>query len=153
MQIRFSMGGVKIHCSRIDEFTQWVDRIIMKKMMLVTCLCWMSSSAFALDLMQAYQRAQNSDPTWRAQQLQYQADQLNLGLAQGNLLPTVTLSGNITRKSQEMSQLNDVSFSPEFLSSSSSSSTSRQIALTARQPLFRWDAWQALKQVKTSLSQ
>ena len=142
MQIRFSMGGVKIYCSRIDEITEWVDRKIMKKMMLVTCLCWMSSSAFALDLMQAYQRAQNSDPTWRAQQLQYQADQLNLGLAQGNLLPTVTLSGNITRKSQEMS----------FLTDSLSSSTSRQIALTARQPLFRWDAWQALKQVKTSLS-
>ena len=144
MQIRFSMGGVKIYCSRIDEITEWVDRKIMKKMMLVTCLCWMSSSAFALDLMQAYQRAQNSDPTWRAQQLQYQADQLNLGLAQGNLLPTVTLSGNITRKSQEMSFLTD--------SLSSSSSTSRQVALTARQPLFRWDAWQALKQVKTSLS-
>ena len=150
MQIRFSMGGVKIHCSRIDEFTRWVDRIIMKKMMLVTCLSWMSSSAFALDLMQAYQRAQNSDPTWRAQQLQYQADQLNLGLAQGNLLPTVTLSGNITRKSQEMSRVNIASSSPELLSSSSS--TSRQFALTARQPLFRWDAWQALKQVKTSLS-
>ena len=144
MKIRFSMGGVKIYCSRIDEITEWVDRKIMKKMMLVTCLCWMSSSAFALDLMQAYQRAQNSDPTWRAQQLQYQADQLNLGLAQGNLLPTVTLSGNITRKSQEMSFLTD--------SLSSSSSTSRQVALTARQPLFRWDAWQALKQVKTSLS-
>ncbi len=152
MQIRFSMGGVKIHCSRIDEITEWVDRKIMKKMMLVTCLCWMSSSAFALDLMQAYQRAQNSDPTWRAQQLQYQADQLNLGLAQGNLLPTVTLSGNITRKSQEMSRVNIASSSPELLSSSSSSSTSRQVALTARQPLFRWDAWQALKQVKTSLS-
>ena len=144
MQIRFSMGGVKIYCSRIDEITEWVDRKIMKKMMLVTCLCWMSSSAFALDLMQAYQRAQNSDPTWRAQQLQYQADQLNLGLAQGNLLPTVTLSGNITRKSQEMSFPTD--------SLSSSSSTSRQVALTARQPLFRCDAWQALKQVKTSLS-
>ena len=150
MQIRFSMGGVKIYCSRIDEITEWVDRKIMKKMMLVTCLCWMSSSAFALDLMQAYQRAQNSDPTWRAQQLQYQADQLNLGLAQGNLLPTVTLSGNITRKSQEMSRVNIASSSPELLSSSSS--TSRQVALTARQPLFRWDAWQALKQVKTSLS-
>ena len=150
MQIRFSMGGVKIYCSRIDEITEWVDRKIMKKMMLVTCLCWMSSSAFALDLMQAYQRAQNSDPTWRAQQLQYQADQLNLGLAQGNLLPTVTLSGNITRKSQEMSRDNIASSSPELLSSSSS--TSRQVALTARQPLFRWDAWQALKQVKTSLS-
>ena len=56
----------------------------------------------------------------------------------------------ISRKSQKESESIIASSSPELLSSSSS--TSRQIALTARQPLFRWDAWQALKQVKTSLS-
>ena len=109
----------------------------------------MISSAFALDLMQAYQRAQNSDPTWRAQQLQYQDHQLNLGLAQGNLLPTVTLSGNITRKSQEMSRVNIASSSPELLSSSSS--TSRQVALT-HVSLYFVGMLASLKQVKTSLS-
>ena len=30
--------------------------------------------------------------------LQYETDQLNLGIAQGNLLPTISLSGNVTRK-------------------------------------------------------
>ena len=30
-------------------------------------------------------------------------------------------------------------------------STTRQLTVTARQPLFRWDAWQGYKQVKTSV--
>ncbi len=129
---------------------KWVVRKTMKKIVLSLSLLWASSEAFALDLLQAYARAQQNDPNWQAQQLQYQADQLNLGIAQGNLLPTVTLSGNITRKSQDMSQVNIADFPSDMLNSASS--TSRQVALTARQPLFRWDAWQALKQVKTSLS-
>ena len=129
---------------------KWVVRKTMKKIVLSLSLLWASSGVFALDLLQAYARAQQNDPNWQAQQLQYQADQLNLGIAQGNLLPTVTLSGNITRKSQDMSQVNIADFPNDMLNSASS--TSRQVALTARQPLFRWDAWQALKQVKTSLS-
>lgn len=129
---------------------KWVVRKTMKKIVLSLSLLWASSGVFALDLLQAYARAQQNDPNWQAQQLQYQADQLNLGIAQGNLLPTVTLSGNITRKSQDMSQVNIADFPSDMLNSASS--TSRQVALTARQPLFRWDAWQALKQVKTSLS-
>ena len=128
---------------------KWVVRKTMKKIVLSLSLLWASSGVFALDLLQAYARAQQNDPNWQAQQLQYQADQLNLGIAQGNLLPTVTLSGNITRKSQDMSQVNSAASNDIF---GSLSSTSRQVALTARQPLFRWDAWQALKQVKTSLS-
>ena len=128
---------------------KWVVRKTMKKIVLSLSLLWASSGVFALDLLQAYARAQQNDPNWQAQQLQYQADQLNLGIAQGNLLPTVTLSGNITRKSQDMSQVNSAASNDIF---GSPSSTSRQVALTARQPLFRWDAWQALKQVKTSLS-
>ena len=66
-------------------------------------LCFLSLAVIspwvnALDLVSAYDRAKNSDPNWQANVLQYEADQLNLGLAKGNLLPTVTLSGNITRK-------------------------------------------------------
>lgn len=39
----------------------------------------------------------------------------------------------------------------EFGELQGSSTTTRQIAVTARQPLFRWDAWQGYKQVKTSV--
>ena len=113
----------------------------------------LSSGSYALDLVEAYQRAQTSDPNWQANLLQYKADQLNLGIAQGNLLPTISMSGNITRKSQQTNS-DVISNIPNFPidAFSASSSTTRQIALTARQPIFRWDAWEALKQVKTSLS-
>lgn len=113
------------------------------KLSVMAGLLCSSPAIFALDLQQAYARAQQNDPNWQANLLQYQADQLNLGIASGNLLPTVTLSGNVTRKNQ--------STDPQFASLTTSSTTTRQVAVTARQPLFRWDAWQGYKQVKTSV--
>lgn len=102
--------------------------------------------AQALDLVEAYARAQQTDPTWQANQLQYEADQLNLGIAKGNLLPTISISGTSLRKTQEQSKNNSSALLIP------SSSTTHQLALTARQPLFRWDAWQGFKQVETSVS-
>lgn len=117
--------------------TYWIGLIMLS----------VASSSQALDLVGAYERAQNNDPNWQAKKLQYQADQLNLGIAGGNLLPTVTLAANLTRKHQSV----DTAATPEYGSFLSSHSTSRQATITARQPLFRWDAWQAYKQVKTSV--
>lgn len=126
----------------------------MKKPLFVLVSLMMTApSSYALDLVTAYQLAQKNDPTWQAQQLQYQVDQLNLGLAQGNLLPTISVNTSITRKNQatEANQsLNIEGFDSNKLLASSS--TQRQASVTARQPLFRWDAWQGLKQVKTSIS-
>lgn len=124
--------------------------IKMKKILLGVSIFSLSSFSYALDLVEAYQRAKNTDPSWQANLLQYEADQLNLGIAKGNLLPTVTLSGNITRKNQDQNTDPIEGIPADALVSSAS--TTRQIALTARQPLFRWDAWEGLKQVKTSLS-
>ncbi|OTG89761.1 TolC family outer membrane protein [Acinetobacter sp. ANC 3813] len=117
-----------------------------KKFLFSAGLFLASSQLFALDLVEAYERAKQADPNWQANQLQYEADKLNLGIANGNLLPTITLSGNITRKNQ------DANNSGAALGlSMPGSTTSKQISLTARQPLFRWDAWEGLKQVKTSI--
>jgi outer membrane protein len=107
-----------------------------------------SPAVYALDLIQAYERAEQTDPSWQAERLQYQSDQMNLGIASGNLLPTVTFSGSILRKSQDLNLNSTSSSGSRFISPTS---TTRQIALTARQPLFRWDAWQGYKQVKTSV--
>ncbi|PJI32350.1 TolC family outer membrane protein [Acinetobacter pseudolwoffii] len=117
------------------------------KLSVMAGLLCSSPAIFALDLQQAYARAQQNDPNWQANLLQYQADQLNLGIASGNLLPTVSLSGNITRKNQSV----DAPADPQFSNFITSSNTTRQLALTARQPLFRWDAWQGYKQVKNSV--
>ena len=73
---------------------------MMKRTLVLTSLFLLSPLSSALDLVEAYERAKNADPNWQANQLQYEADQLNLGIANGNLLPTITVSGNITRKNQ-----------------------------------------------------
>lgn len=117
------------------------------KYVFCTCALLFSPWVSALDLVEAYERAKQSDPAWKANQLQYEADQLNLGIASGNLLPTVTVTGNVTRKNQGA---NDSGVSAGL--NMPESVTSKQIALTARQPLFRWDAWEGLKQVKTSIN-
>ncbi len=120
------------------------------KIVISACALLFSPWSHALDLVEVYQRAKNSDPNWQANLLQYEADQLNLGIAKGNLLPTVTISGNVARKSQQTSNSSLPGFPSDAFAASSS--TTRQIAVTARQPIFRWDAWEALKQVKTSVS-
>lgn len=121
--------------------------IRMKKLWLLgLSLSFHMAEAHALDLVQAYARAQQTDPNWQANKLQYEADQLNLGIAKGNLLPTITVSASSTRKSQQNS---DTSQSSLFIPSAT---TTHQVAVTARQPLFRWDAWEGFKQVETSVN-
>ena len=88
----------------------------------------------------------------KANVYQYQADQLNVGLAVGNLLPTVTVSGNLMHKRQSLgdgSSGEPSPFNPSDLMSEKS--TTKQIAVTVRQPLFRLDLWEGYKQVKTSV--
>lgn len=125
-----------------------------KKIFLSLFFLTTSSQLYALDLVEAYQRAKQSDPSWQANLYQYQADQLNLGIARTNFLPTVSVSGNITRKHQGSNQSNSVTI-PGFENFGdalmSSTSTTKQISITARQPLFRKDAWEGYKQVQTSV--
>ena len=99
---------------------------MMKISFIASSLLLLSPCSFALDLVEAYERAKNTDPNWQANIYQYQADQLNLGLAKGNLLPTVTLSGNITRKHQDLNQTENGS--NEFFNSSDLMSSTKQIA-------------------------
>lgn len=122
----------------------------MRRALVLTSLFLLSPLGSALDLVEAYERAKNSDPNWQAHVYQYQADQLDIGVAKGYLLPTVTVSGNITRKHQDINESNS---GGAFAGSNlmSSRSTTKQAAVTARQPIFRVDAWQGYKQVKTSV--
>ena len=123
---------------------------MMKKTLVLTSALCCSSFSFALDLIEAYERAKNSDPNWQANLYQYQADQLDIGVARGYLLPTVTVTGNVTRKHQNIDESgSDQAFGGASLMTTTS--TTKQTAITARQPIFRVDAWQAYKQVKTSV--
>lgn len=123
---------------------------MMKTTLVLSSLIFLSPLTNALDLVDAYQRAKKTDPNWQANLYQYQADQLDLGVARGYLLPTVTVSGNITRKHQNV---NDTGSAAMFGGADlmTSTSTTKQASITARQPIFRMDAWEGYKQVKTSV--
>lgn len=123
----------------------------MKKTLITTSLILFSPLSFALNLVEAYDRAKNTDPNWQANLFQYEAEQQNLGLARANLLPTVTVSGSVSRRQQDFDESNFWSGVVNSLDLIPAKTTTKQAAISVRQPLFRLDAWRGYKQVKTSL--
>ncbi len=89
------------------------------------------TSAYALDLEQAYQQALKNDPQWAAINNQYWSDSLKVELSHGALKPTVGLSAAVNANKVD----------PE--SAASYNYTGTQLALQLRQPLYRADLWKA----------
>lgn len=89
----------------------------------------LSSNCFALDLAQAYEQALKNDPQWSAITNQYLAEKEKENLSYGALLPTVGFSGAINRNK----------VSPD--TGANYSYTGTQLALQARQGLYRPDLW------------
>ena len=89
------------------------------------------STAYALDLEQAYQQALKNDPQWAAINNQYWSDSLKVELSHGALKPTVGLSAAVNANKVD----------PE--SAASYNYTGTQLALQLRQPLYRADLWKA----------
>ncbi|RYZ31334.1 MAG: hypothetical protein EOP49_39135, partial [Sphingobacteriales bacterium] len=120
--------------------------------LMVTLLLGLSASTggWAMDLLQTYQLALRTDPSWQATLNQYMADQQQEALVRGALLPTVGVSATLNRNrfEAEDSQTNQLQGQPI----NSAASTSRQAALSFRQPLFRLDLWQQYQQAKVATS-
>lgn len=119
---------------------------------LAPIICLIASDVTALDLVEAYSRAQNLDPNWQAQLYAYEAEKQNLGLAKSTLLPTVMLQGAIVRRHQKVEETQNSAATPmpfdmEFIQPNT---TTKQISVNVRQPLFRWDLWQSYQQAKTA---
>lgn len=89
------------------------------------------STAYALDLEQAYQQALKNDPQWGAIDNQYWSDSLKVELSRDALKPTVGLSAAVNANKVD----------PE--SAASYNYTGTQLALQLRQPLYRTDLWKA----------
>ena len=89
------------------------------------------TSAYALDLEQAYQQALKNDPQWAAINNQYWSDSLKVELSHGALKPTIGLSAAVNANKVD----------PE--SAASYNYTGTQLALQLRQPLYRADLWKA----------
>lgn len=89
------------------------------------------STAYALDLEQAYQQALKNDPQWATINNQYLSDSLKVELSRGALKPTIGLSAAVNANKVD----------PE--SAASYNYTGTQLALQLRQPLYRADLWKA----------
>lgn len=129
---------------------------MIKKILMTTLSCIsISHSAWAIDLVEAYQRALMQDATWQANQLRFQIEQQNLGIAKAAALPTVGVNASYYKQYQDLDDANNApssgtgtgTLTPSF-NFFNDESTTRQVGASIRQPLFRWDVWQTYKQVK-----
>lgn len=108
-------------------------------------------AVWALDLTDAYQRALNYDATWQANQTRYQIEQRNLGIAKGAILPTVSVNAALSKQYQDVDATHAMDLGGgQQMVFINDETTTRQLALTVRQPLFRMDVWQKYKQVEIS---
>ena len=99
-----------------------------------------ASTCYALDLAQAYEQALKNDPQWASITNQYLAENEKENLSREALRPTVGFTGSVNR--------NNVS--PD--TGSSYSYTGTQLAIQARQPLYRADLWKAYEKAKALTS-
>ena len=100
--------------------------------------------AFGQSLLQVYRDALANDAVYAAARAQYQANQEKVPQARAGLLPSVSLSGNLTNGRTE-------SEFPAPTGSVTNDGTSHGYTLSLTQPLFRWQAWETFEQSKLAL--
>ncbi len=102
----------------------------------------MANSAHALDLYEAYTKAQANDPRWSAARNTYLADDATSDVARAGLLPSIVASGAFSKnKFDADTSTNSVDYD------------GKQWGAKATQPLFNADAWYAYKSAKAVSSQ
>ena len=97
--------------------------------------------AGAADLLQVYQQALANDATYASARASAAAGRERSVQGRAGLLPTVAVSGDITKNDQDFTPWNN-------LGSGSSNLRTNEIQIALTQPLFRWDRWQNYQQSK-----
>ena len=115
---------------------------------IISGMCY--SPLWAIDLTQSYQRALIYDAAWQAEQTRYEIEQQNLGIAKGSVLPTISVNASIAKQFQEVDNANTPNLGGQNATFINDETTTKQIALNLRQPLFRKDVWEKYQQVKIS---
>lgn len=99
------------------------------------------SSAHALDLAEAYAKAQANDPRWSAAKNTYLADDSAVDVARAGLLPSVVASGSVSKNKFDSDMNNSYDYD------------ATQWSAKASQPIFNANAWYAYKSAKAVGSQ
>jgi outer membrane protein len=106
----------------------------------------MSCAAGAADLAWAYREARKSDPVYAAAKAVSAMGQEKLPQARAALLPALTLSAYLNQNHRDINYRNN---DP----TSNASYSNHNVAVTATQPIFRYDNWIAYKQAARQVSQ
>jgi outer membrane protein len=101
-----------------------------------------SPSAFAYDLWQAYQDAQQNDPVYLSSVAQKEAYDAQKSQARAAILPTVKLTGGIYKKRN--------SFLVNPKNAADTSTTPASLTVELRQPIFAFDKITGFKQVASN---
>lgn len=116
---------------------------------------FVSFNAHAADLIQVYQQALANDAVYASARASLAAGRERVPQGRAGLLPTVGVSGAITRNDNDFSPFNEgatvispITGQPIVVGGSGGNATSNQYTLSLAQPLFRWDRWEAYEQSK-----
>jgi outer membrane protein len=114
-----------------------------------------SLNAQAADLLQVYQQALANDATYASARAAAQAGRERVPQGRAGLLPTVGITGNVTRNNTDYSPFNEGQPIRDELGnvigtalSGGPSVTTKEITVQLAQPLFRWDRWETYQQSK-----
>jgi len=113
-----------------------------------------SLNAGAADLIQVYQQALANDATYASARASLAAGRERIVQGRAGLLPTVGISGAITRNDNDFDPWNLGATAPlpngqpGIIGASGSNLRTNEYTLALQQPLYRWDRWQTYQQSK-----
>jgi outer membrane protein len=113
-----------------------------------------SLNAEAADLLQVYQQALANDATYASARASAAAGRERITQGRAGLLPTVGITGNVTRGRNDGTPWNegapftDDNGQLQTITGSVATVTNKQYTVQLQQPLFRWDLWQTYQQSK-----
>ncbi|KQV50887.1 TolC family outer membrane protein [Massilia sp. Root335] len=102
-----------------------------------------SLDAQAADLIQVYQQALANDATYASARAAAAAGRERITQGRSGLLPTVGISGDITKNNADFTAWNN-----NPLMAGGSNLRTNEVQVTLQQPLFRWDRWETYQQSK-----
>jgi outer membrane protein len=113
-----------------------------------------SLNAEAADLLQVYQQALANDATYASARASANAGRERIPQGRAGLLPTIGITGNVTRAKNDFSPFNegtritDDAGVSQIVSGGGATLTQKQYTVQLSQPLFRWDRWETYQQSK-----
>jgi outer membrane protein len=114
-----------------------------------------SLNAQAADLLQVYQQALANDATYASARAAAAAGRERITQGRAGLLPTVGVTGNITRNNNDFSPFNEGQPIRDAngnitgtVGSGGPNLTAKELTVQLAQPLFRWDRWETYQQSK-----